>query len=741
MKLDAKVLVGDLLEYRSQNRWLVLLIVLCMGSVGARFFQLQVLGGKKYEKLAEIDQVKRTRIPARRGQVLDRKGRVVATNVDLYRVSVVPHYVEDIDGLLSALQPLLKLTDETMASVKAKYEEYLPDKKKRFREILVKRFVNGRFCPDDGTLLEEVEPVQHHWCRKCGQEHIRLPESQKTCPYDHSALELSSDGKRGTCPACARHYVYSDVCPDDGTPFDRITYNLRCPRCQHDHFDSAAYLLARLHEMPGLVLSDQIVRAYPFGELFAHSLGYVSEVTADDLASHPGVYIPGEQAGRRGVEKYMEEVLRGKSGEEVTFRDSRGRNLSLPGDERTLANLKYEPAVPGNNIVLTMDVEIQQILKEAVGKIRSAGIVVLDAGTGEVLGMYSTPSFDPNLWSGRLTAAVKKEYDENPYAPMLNKATSAFPPGSTFKPVTALAALNEGVITPQTRVNCPGHYDYAGHRFGCYNQYGHGDMDLMSAVIMSCDVFFYRLGEWLGMDRIEHYASLLGLGRRTGVEMGEDSGTVPSREWHEKHTKGGFQPGFTISTAVGQKDIRATPLQMALVFAELFNGGRLLHPFTCDRVEDGDGNEVRTLRRSPSGEIGVPPEYLELLRTALTRAVDEETGTGHKARLESIRMGGKTGTAEARQVKRGVEPIVARWLAEDHAWYVGFAPAAKPTVAVACIVEHGGFGGDVAAPIVSRVIYKLFSRGLVRLEDGETTIESLAPGLVSPVKTGTGDPQ
>jgi len=713
MKAEGPVLVGDLLEYRSQNRWFVLLILALMLLTGARFFQLQVLGGKKYEKLAEIDQVKRSRIPARRGQILDSKGRVVATNIDLYTVSIVPHYIEDFDATVATLQPLLRLTDARVEEIRNTYYEHLGDKKLRFREVLVKRFVNGRFCPDDGTLLEEVEPVKHVWCPRCGMEYIGLPNSQQACPYDHTALTVSSDGRTGECSACGRRYVHGTSCPEEGTAFAEVEYNLHCPRCQRDFFDSAAYLLTRNHELPGVTVKDQIVRAYPFGELFAHSVGYVNQVTQEDLANHPGVFIPGEQAGRRGVEKYMEEVLRGKAGEEVTFRDSKGRRLDVAGSERTLANLKYEPAVPGNNVVLTMDVEIQQILKDAVGRTPSAGIVVLDVRDGAVLGMYSTPTFDPNLWTGRLSAEVKKEFDENPFSPMLNKATSAFPPGSTFKLVTALAALNEGVITLQTRVNCPGHYDYAGHRFSCYNKYGHGDMDLLSAIFMSCDVYFYRLGEWLGMDRIEHYATLLGLGKRTGVEMGEDAGLVPSREWHEKHTKGGFQPGFTISTAVGQKDIRATPLQMATVFAELTNGGRLLHPHVCDRVEDADGSMVRNLRRETGEEIGVPPEYLDFLRKAAILVVDDERGTAFKSRLESIRVGGKTGTAEARQVKKGVDPLVARWLAEDHAWYVAFAPADKPLISVALIVEHGGFGGEVAAPTVSEVIYKVLSRGLV----------------------------
>jgi len=710
---ESSILRGDLLEYRAQSRWFSILILLVMAVLVGRFFQIQVLGGKKYEKLAEINQVRRTRIPPRRGVIIDRKGRFLAKNVDLHSVSIVPHYVADIDEILPRLQELLFLTDDQLERVAARYHENIGDKRKRFRDILVKRYVNGRYCPNDGSLLEETGVTRYLWCQTCGEEFIELPGGQDRCPFDQAALKLTTDGERGRCEVCKRGFVYSRRCPEDGTLLQETDHHLRCPRCLHDFSDLAAIIQARSHELPGVFVSAQTIRAYPYSELFAHVVGYVNEVTAEEIRRHPGVYEPGDYVGRRGVERSMEAVLRGKAGEEVTFRDSKGRQLNVDGTGPTLANLKYEPAVPGNSVVLTLDVEVQKVLKDAVSGVHSAGIVALDARNGEVIGVYSTPSFDPNDWAGRLSRARKKEYDDNPYYPMINKAVTAFPPASTFKIVTALGALNEGIITEDTKVNCPGYYDYSGHRFGCYNRYGHGDLDLRRALIVSCDVYFYRLGEWLGMDRLEQYSILLGLGKKTAVEIGEDRGLVPSREWHERHSKRGFQPGFTLSTAVGQKDIKATPLQMALVMAQLVNGGWLLHPFLVDHIEDGHGNMVRSLRKRPAEHLGVPLEYLEFLKSALTDTVQMEEGTAHKARLESIRVGGKTGTAEARQVKKGVDPYVARWLAEDHAWFIGFAPAKEPCLVVACIVEHGGYGGDVAGPIVSKVIYKLFSRNLV----------------------------
>ncbi|MBM4356130.1 MAG: hypothetical protein FJ109_20450, partial [Deltaproteobacteria bacterium] len=319
---EGSLVRGGLLEYRAQNRWLVVLMILGLTGLGTRFFQLQVLGGKKYEKLAEINQVKRTRIPPRRGQVLDRQGRVLAKNVDLYEVSIVPHYVEDIDTLLSSLRDLMQLTDGELERARTAYFDALGDKVRRFRENVLRPYVNGRYCPEDGTPLEEVTPTRYLWCSRCGQQFVEIPRVQTTCPFDRTALEVRLDGKLASCPVCRRQFTYSGQCPEDGNALAEVHHHLRCPRCLKDHSDVAAVLLARQHEMPGLFISDNVIRAYPFAELFAHDVGYVNEVNADELKRHPGVYVPGDYVGRRGVERTMEEVLRGRAGEVVSFRDS-----------------------------------------------------------------------------------------------------------------------------------------------------------------------------------------------------------------------------------------------------------------------------------------------------------------------------------------------------------------------------------------------------------------------------------
>jgi len=702
----------ELMEYRAQNRWGVILICLLVLILASRFFFLQILAGEKYEKLAKINQIVRTRIPAERGEIRDRSGVLLAGNIHTKAVSIVPHYVEDLDAVLAALQEVLELSHVRVAELRETCERALADKDARFRPIRVSRRVVAQHCPDDAYLLEGVEPEPYLWCPVCGTRYDRMSGAQDLCPYDSSPLSLGEEGFLA-CGKCGRRFAAGESCPVDGAALHHGIHNLSCPRCSLSYSDQAAVLEARLHELRGVELDDVILRGYPHGTLAAHVLGYINQVTRDDLDAHPGIYRPGDNIGRRGVERSMEEILRGRTGEQVYVRSGGGRRRSPADLGADLGNLRTEMPVPGNNLVLTIDVRIQEVLQEVLGHTNSAAAVVFDIGSGEVLGMVSHPTFDSNIWSGRLTRERKARIDENPYYPMVNKATAAFPPASTFKIVTTLAGLNEGIGAFDTVVNCPGFYDFSDRRFHCYNRYGHGDLDLRQALVVSCDVYFYRLGEWLGIDRLERYATLFGLGARTGVEIGESAGLVPSRTWHERHSKGGFRPGFTLSTAVGQKDIRASPLQMALVTAQVANGGRVVRPHLVHSIEDRQGNVLRVTRGDTDKDLGIPQAYLDFVREAMTEVVESDDGTAHKARLASIRFGAKTGTAEAREVKSDVSPAVAQWLLEDHAWMVAFAPAEDPRVSVVVFVEHGGFGGSVAGPIVSRIIYRLISRGLI----------------------------
>ncbi len=492
----------EMMEYRAQNRWGVILITLLILVLASRFFYLQILAGEKYEKLAKINQIVRTRIPAERGEIRDRNGILLAGNIHTKAVSLVPHYIEDLDEVLSVLQEVLELSHERVAELREACERALEDKDARFRSIRVSRRVVSQHCPADAYLLETREPEPYLWCPVCGTRYDRMSGGHDQCPYDSTPLERKEEGFH-QCSNCNRRFAMGEQCPVDGAALHHGIHNLACSRCAQPYSDQAAVLEARLHELRGVELDDVILRGYPLGTLAAHLLGYMNQVSRDDLDAHPGLYRPGDNIGRRGVERSLEEVLRGRTGEQVYVRSSGGRRRSPAELGADLGNLRTEMPVPGNNVVLTIDVRIQEILQESLGHTNSGAAVVLDVRNGEVLGIVSHPTFDSNLWSGRLTRERKARIDENPYYPMVNKATVAFPPASTFKMITTLAGLNEGIGTLDTVVNCPGFYDFSDRRFHCYNRYGHGDLDLLHAMIGSCDVYFYRLGEWLGIDRLE----------------------------------------------------------------------------------------------------------------------------------------------------------------------------------------------------------------------------------------------
>ena len=699
----------ELMEYKAQNRWAMLVFTLLMLMLLSRFFYLQILAGEKYEKLAKINQISRVRIPAERGDVMDRNGAVLASNIHTKSVAIVPHYIQDLDYVLDSLSEVLELSHARVEELRKAYAEAIVDKVKRFKPITVSRSIISNHCPEDSGLLNPVDPRPYLWCPICGRHFSKTTASLDQCPYDTHALTKDESGV-SACPHCNTAFVAGDTCPVDGAVLLPAMNNLKCSRCGGYYRDQAAVLMARLHQLPGVEMDDVILRGYPQSESVSHILGYMNQVNAEDIDTHPGVYRPGDTIGRMGIERALEEILRGRNGERIFVRSSAGTRNDLGELAGKFGNLRSEMPVPGNNAVLTLDLRVQKLLREALSEVNSGAAVVMDVRNGEILGIYSHPTFDSNIWSGRLTAEDKKKIDENPFNPMINKAVGAFPPASTFKIVTALAALNEGISDFDTVINCPGFYDFSDHRFGCYNRYGHGDLNLTQALVGSCDVYFYRLGEWLGIDRLERYARLFGLGERTGIEIGDNPGLVPSREWHDQHSKGGFRPGFTLSTAVGQKDIRATPVQMAMVVAEVANGGHSVKPHLLLRVEDRDGNVLRSFKPGDSKELGIPSTYLDFIREAMVGVVEDPEGTAYKSRLASIRYGGKTGTAEAREVKKGVSPAVAQWLLEDHAWFVGFVPAENPRYSVVIFIEHGGFGGSVATPLASRIIHRLVTR-------------------------------
>jgi penicillin-binding protein 2 len=401
-------------------------------------------------------------------------------------------------------------------------------------------------------------------------------------------------------------------------------------------------------------------------------------------------------------------VLAGRDGFERYAVNARGARDKAEWAARAMeGQATLRPPERGHDIVLTIDQEVQKILYKALEGVESGAAVVMDPNDGSLLGLVSKPTFDPNQWSGRLSPEVKKAVDENPYLPMLDKSVHAYFPGSVYKVVTALAALEEGLLDADEAIESPGSYEYGNRTFHCHKRSGHGKVDLNGAMAASADVYFYRLGEALGIDTLAKHALKFGFGVASGLGInGDAKGMVPTRAYHDATTKGGFQHGLALSTAIGQGDVRTSPVQMAMAYAALANGGTVYNPRIVDRIVDEDGAVVSRLEPQVRGHLDADPSHLAAVTKALERAVnDEKLATGHLAAVSYGLVAGKTGTAQVRKIIRGHRrQSVKRFRDRDHAWFSAFAPYESPKIVVVVFLEHGGSGGKDAAPITRRII-------------------------------------
>ncbi len=451
-------------------------------------------------------------------------------------------------------------------------------------------------------------------------------------------------------------------------------------------------------------------RYYPFNEQAAHLIGYVNQINDNELQKlRMYGYRMGDVTGRMGIERTFEPILRGANGLSASVVNAQGIPQTDPESVALMKDWHDVEPISGKNIILTIDMDIQRILKTALRDYPSGAIVAVQPDTGKILGMASTPSFNPNSWSGRLSRDEHIDMDTNPYKPMLDKALLSYFPGSIYKVVTAAAALEEGLMRPQDTLTCPGYYEYGlqKRRFHCWKHSGHGVVSITEAIASSCDVYFYKVGEKLGIDTLADYARMFGLGEKTGIGINnESSGTVPTREWHNKRSKEGFQGGFTLSTSIGQGDVKVTPLQMAMLYATIANGGTLYYPQLIDRIETADGHPVFTYPSRVHAKLPFKKETLDTIKTGLDMVVNSEIGTGFAYRLANVNVAGKTGSAQV--ISKRVSAAAVEFKYRDHAWFAAFAPIENPQIAVTVFLEHGGSGSANAGPVIMEVIDRYF---------------------------------
>jgi penicillin-binding protein 2 len=466
---------------------------------------------------------------------------------------------------------------------------------------------------------------------------------------------------------------------------------------------------ANRDSLPGLDVIAAPHRNYREGPLAAHTLGYLGEIGPEELKKSQETDRPyrlGDYVGKSGVERMMEEYLRGEDGVERVVSDAKGRKLPelewmIPEAER------YQPGRPGHNVVLSIDARLQRAAEENFTGDAGA-LVAIDVNTGFVLAMVSKPAFDPNEMTGRVSRDRLKELSEDPLKPMLFRITqNHFPPGSTFKVVSQLAFLEHGF---EHSVFCNGGYRLGRRRWRCHKDAGHGLMDPEEAMQKSCDTWFYAAADRIGIDAIADMSRRMGLGQPTGLGLGSEvPGIVPSEAYHDRVTPGGYQRGFALNSSIGQGDVNVTPMQLALLYASIANGGTVYRPQVVRRVEDADRNVVKLFAPEVRGKLDVSPEHLKIIQRGLDKVVNEPGGTAYWRRLKNVRVAGKTGTAQVvRLGSKRVRKEEMAFFERDHAWFAGYAPVEAPQIAVVVLNEHGGHGGSDAAPIGMKVIERYF---------------------------------
>lgn len=673
---------SDVGEFRKRYKWMALFVFLTFGAVVARLFFLQIISGADYAAIAHENIIRRVTIATTRGVIRDAYGKILASSRASYNVEVVP-----------------------------------------------------------GRVMPSARPIRY----RNGQAVVRDPDS---FPKVAEVLRLNPD-ERARFEARIRDACRTD---DDKSPcwMQRILLREDVPR------DVVAELKQHKDELLGAEVISNAVRFYPYKNLGAHMLGYIAEIDSEALSkvrpggyedltteerqrSNPLGYEPGDRIGATGLEHAWESYLRGQRGWEKRVVDARGHYRSGPAAERLLDAPTRQDPLPGRDLRLSIDIELEQAIEKAMRPHLSGAVVVVEVRTGRLLALYSKPDFDPNDLSGgagkgRVREAFNKLYPD-PLRPMLDKSMSgAFQPGSTFKAFTALAALENRTVNPDETHRCDGYIAFGRQILHC--SHTHGDVAMREAIAQSCNIYFFSVAETTGLDSIAKIAVDFGLGAKTGIGVNpEAAGRIPTRAWYALRFHAQyFRKGFTLNAAIGEGDVTVTPLQLALAYATIGNGGTLFQPQLVRGVETSDGSVVQEFPPRVRRQVNVKPASLARVIAGLYEVVNSEEGTAYALHDPSLDIAGKTGTAQTGyHAKNDEDPKVAWYRSRDHAWFASFAPSKAPEVAVVVLVEHGESGPKAAAPVALKIYEEYFKLKAQRAGRGP----SPKAGAPSPPKPAT----
>ncbi len=700
-----------------QGRTFVLIcaIGILFACIIIRLFRLQVVNGEEYFRRSQANFVQTRKISHSRGEVYDRNGNLIISNRIAINVYLTPAMLPSIKKQLQPFESFFELKSKEIKKIEQ--DLYATIESAEFSPILILQQISGDTAKSIletafASSTEEYFLVRPHKNENISFETLEEFDSKRR--YDvylepknfpskalvvyHLVEQLADED-----PVLKRKEIYSKVSKSSGLEIFKEMLAFR---------DVSREVWERIEakiqsgELPGVSVHESLVRYYPYGETGGHIIGYVNEISQNELDEQPDKFEPGSVIGRRGIEKQFEDFLRGQDGEEKVIVDAKGRKQNIQVAPEILPpEEKNKEPIPGARLFLTIDWELQQHVEKIFDGL-SGAIVVMNVKTGELLSLLSKPSYNPAILSSGFTRKEKKVLDDNMYRPWRNKAIQDYyAPGSTYKIVTALAALHYGVTNSDEKIFCPGYFTFGNYTWRCWKKEGHGEVNLRMAIAQSCDTYFYEMGKRLGINNLSNVARDLGFGQKTDINIdGEQKGLLPDLEWYKKSSFG-YQRGNDINMAIGQGAVVTTPIQLAIAFSVLANGQQVIKPQIVKKIETVNGDTLFEMSAMTKHTLHYQPKNVALILQGLDAVVNEPYGTTYKYRLGYPRVAGKTGTAQVQRLGKIIKKnFELQWKERDHAWFAALAPSSNPEIAVVVFHEHGGSGSSNAAPYAMKII-------------------------------------
>lgn len=699
-------------------------VLLCI-HVG-RLYVLQVVRGEDYVQRGESNFIQDRRIPHARGVIYDQRGRVLVDNRPSHDVYMTVAFLPDSTRSIAKLLAPLALQKSEIAEIDARV---LAAVEEPHDQVVARDDVPAAAC-DELRVVAQREDLRG----------VTIDDDRDSCRVLLAARELPSRASVfrnlrelvGLPPELMKERVERALQKSRGLGKFKPTLLL-----EDIGFDAYARIeaAASLGDLPGIDVVDSQKRRYRHGTLAAHVLGYMNEIGAKELETRKDQgYLLGDMIGRRGIEATHQAELRGKDGVDPVVVDAKGRDMGKDRAAVLLGEDRRTMPEPGLSLVLSIDEDMQRTAEQMYNGL-AGSVVAMEVKTGFILAMASFPTYDPNQVTGPWSKPYLEKVTKDPLRPWGNKAIQEhYAPGSTFKAITGAAGLRNKLIDEKSNRACPGFFRLGRSVWRCFNRGGHGSLALVRALQVSCDSYFYSLGYELGPDRLAETARLFGFGSRTGLDLDKETpGIMPDRDYYVRRF-GAYTPGLVVNNSIGQGDVTVTPLQLAVAYAAIANGGTVYKPQLVRETRDADGNTVAIHDPVVVAELGIDEAQLALMKEALAHVTDPGgTASGllwrrdrfadvsQWLRESGVTIVGKTGTAQVVRLSKSVQHVDAKdvpYEQRDHAWFVGFAPYADPEIVVVTMTEHGGFGGSTSGPVTAAVLHRWFTavRGQGRYE-------------------------